>query len=423
MFVGVGASRVRDLFDQAQYKAPCIIFIDELDALGKSRGINPVGGHDEREQTLNQLLVEMDGFDSRHGVIIMAATNRPEILDQALLRPGRFDRQIFVDRPDIKGREQILQVHSKEVKLAENLDLKVIAGRTPGFVGADLANAINEAALLAARRDKKAVEMADLEEAIDRVVAGLEKKSRVMTKKEKEMTAYHEAGHALVASFLPNATPVHKVSIIPRGFSLGVTMFLPTEDRYLMTKAELLDQIGTALGGRVAEEFIFNEVSSGARDDLKRATETARMMVKEYGMSEKLGLVTFEGGYPSPFLAGQSASDGIYSDETAYQIDIEVKKIIDMMYTRVREILETRIGILRELAEVLLEREVIESDEFERIIQKAKSKDDELEEIPEQGKTSFSLKAVTDDEETVSSSVAKGDQFPSWEGEGVGNES
>jgi cell division protease FtsH len=370
MFVGVGASRVRDLFNQAQNKAPCIIFIDELDALGKTRGINPVGGHDEREQTLNQLLVEMDGFDTRNGVIIMAATNRPEILDSALLRPGRFDRQIFVDRPDIKGREQILQVHSKEVKLAEDIDLQVIAGRTPGFVGADLANVINEAALLAARQDKKAVEMCDLEEAIDRVVAGLEKKSRVMNKKEKEMTAYHEAGHALVATFLPNATPVHKVSIIPRGFALGVTMYLPNEDRYLMTKAELLDQIGTALGGRAAEELVFNEISSGARDDLRRATDIARMMVMEYGMSEKLGLVTFEGNRRPSFLLNQGYTDGTYSDETAHQIDLEVKNIIDDTYNKVREILENHLEILKELAQILLEKEVIESEEFERIVKK-----------------------------------------------------
>lgn len=375
MFVGVGASRVRDLFNQAQHKAPCIIFIDELDALGKSRGVNPVGGHDEREQTLNQLLVEMDGFDTRGGVIIMAATNRPEILDLALLRPGRFDRQIFVDRPDIKGREQILQVHAKEVKLAENVDWHVIAGRTPGFVGADLANIINEAALLAARHDKKAVEMSDLEEAIDRVVAGLEKKSRVMTKKEKEITAYHEAGHALAANFLPNAAPVHKVSIIPRGLALGVTMFLPTEDRYLMTKAELLDRIGTAVGGRIAEELIFNEVSSGARNDLNQATEIARMMVKEYGMSEKLGLVTFEGSHTSPFLAGTGYSEAVYSDETAYQIDVEVKTIIDDTYTRVRNILEERIDMLKELAQILLENEVVESEEFGRIV----GKEEEIE--------------------------------------------
>ena len=370
MFVGVGASRVRDLFHQAQHKAPCIIFIDELDALGKTRGVNPVGGHDEREQTLNQLLVEMDGFDSRVGVIIMAATNRPEILDQALLRPGRFDRQIFVDRPDIKGREAILRVHAKDVKLAENVDVNVIAGRTPGFVGADLANVVNEAALLAARRDKKAVEMSDLEEAIDRVVAGLEKKSRVMTKKEKELIAYHEAGHALVASCLPNATPVHKVSIIPRGLALGVTMFLPTEDRYLMTQAELLDQIGTALGGRVAEELTFQETTSGARDDLQRATEIARMMVTEYGMSEKLGLVTFENNYRSPFLDGYASTESAYSDTTAYQIDLEVKHIIDETYLRVRNILEQHLETLQELARVLLEKEVVEREEFDRIIGK-----------------------------------------------------
>ena len=383
MFVGVGASRVRDLFQQAEHKAPCIIFIDELDALGKSRGMNPAGGHDEREQTLNQLLVEMDGFDSRHGVIIMAATNRPEILDQALLRPGRFDRQIFVDRPDIKGREQILEVHSKEIKMSEEVDLTVIAARTPGFVGADLANVMNEAALLAARRDKKAVEMSDFEEAIDRVVSGLEKKSRVMSKREKEITAYHEAGHALVASFLPNATPVHKVSIIPRGFSLGVTMFLPTEDRYLMTKSELLDQIGSALGGRVAEELIFNEVSSGAQSDLKRSSEIARMMVKEYGMSESLGLVNFEGGYGSQFLNGPSYADGVYSDKTAYQIDLEVKRIIDDTYAKAKGIIEEHRGFLNTLAEVLLEKEVIEREEFEQIIGKASEPASDKTEEPE----------------------------------------
>ncbi|PIE33417.1 cell division protein FtsH [candidate division KSB3 bacterium] len=370
MFVGVGASRVRDLFQQAEHKAPCIIFIDELDALGKSRGSNPVGGHDEREQTLNQLLVEMDGFDSRHGVILMAATNRPEILDQALLRPGRFDRQIFVDRPDIAGREKILQVHAKDIKLADTVDLTVIAGRTPGFVGADLANVLNEAALLAARRDKQAVEMSDLEEAIDRVVAGLEKKSRVMTKKEKEITAYHEAGHALVSSFLPNATPVHKVSIIPRGFALGMTMFLPTEDRYLMTKSELLDRIGSLLGGRGAEELIFQETTSGAHDDLKRATEIARTMVKEYGMSDRLGLVTFDEGHASPFLMGSGMNSGAYSDTTASHIDSEIRAIIDNSYATVKGILEEHLDLLRKLAEVLLEKEVIEREEFEQIIGK-----------------------------------------------------
>jgi cell division protease FtsH len=379
MFVGVGASRVRDLFKQAQNKAPCIIFIDELDALGKTRGMNPMGGHDEREQTLNQLLVEMDGFDSRAGVIIMAATNRPEILDQALMRPGRFDRQIFVDRPDIKGREQILEVHSKEVKLADEIDLHVIAARTPGFVGADLANVINEAALLAARREKVVVEMNDLEEAIERVISGLEKKSRVMNKQEKEMTAYHEAGHALVATHLPHATPVHKVSIIPRGFALGVTTFLPTEDRYLMTKAELLDQIGTALGGRVAEELTFDEVSSGARDDLQKATEIARMMVTEYGMSDHLGLVTFEGSRRSPFLFNQGYGDGAYSDKTAYQIDLEIKAIIDQSYQDVRQILENHLETLKELAELLLEKEVIEHEEFEQILGRSRPQTDNRE--------------------------------------------
>ena len=397
MFVGVGASRVRDLFQQAEHKAPCIIFIDELDALGKSRGMNPAGGHDEREQTLNQLLVEMDGFDSRHGVIIMAATNRPEILDQALMRPGRFDRQIFVDRPDIKGREQVLKVHSKEIKMSEEIDLTVIAARTPGFVGADLANVMNEAALLAARRDKKAVEMSDFEEAIDRVVSGLEKKSRVMSKREKEITAYHEAGHALVASFLPNATPVHKVSIIPRGFSLGVTMFLPTEDRYLMTKSELLDQIGSALGGRIAEELVFDEVSSGAQSDLKRSSEIARMMVKEYGMSDSLGLVSFEGGYGSQFLNGPSYADGVYSEKTAYQIDLEVKRIVDETYARAKSIIEEHRDLLTSLAGVLLEKEVIEREEFEQLIGKTAESDGEG--FDEAGEVTEAVSNETDEDE------------------------
>jgi len=295
MFVGVGAARVRDLFAQAQQKAPCIIFIDELDALGKARGINPLSSHDEREQTLNQLLAEMDGFDTKTGVIIMGATNRPEILDPALLRPGRFDRHILVDRPDIKGREEILKVHVKNVKIAKDVDLKVIAARTPGFVGADLANLVNEAALLAARKNKQSVTMEDFEEAIDRVVAGLEKKKRVMSRKEKEIVAYHETGHALIAEFLETTDPVHKISIIPRGIAaLGYTMQLPTEDRYLMTKKELLDRLCVLLGGRVAEEIKFGEISTGAHNDLYRATDIAKSMVKEYGMSEKLGYVAFE---------------------------------------------------------------------------------------------------------------------------------
>ncbi|HWP46050.1 MAG TPA: ATP-dependent zinc metalloprotease FtsH [Candidatus Limnocylindrales bacterium] len=369
MFVGVGAARVRDLFHQAQQKAPCIIFIDELDALGKTRGGSSIGGHDEREQTLNQLLVEMDGFDSRKGIIVMAATNRPEILDPALLRPGRFDRQILVDRPDINGREKILQVHARQVKLGKEVDLRVIASRTPGFVGADLANVVNEAALLGARRNKSEVGMPELEEAIDRVVAGLEKKSRIMSKKEREIVAYHESGHALVAAFLPHTDPVHKVSIIPRGIAaLGYTQYLPGEDRYLMTKSELLDRLCVALGGRVAEEIIFGEVSTGAHDDLQKATQIARRMVKEFGMSERLGLVTFERERKSLFLDNGLGVGKDYSEQTAYEIDLEVKRLIDETYDRVKEILETHRDKLEHLAKVLLEKEVVEGEEFKRII-------------------------------------------------------
>lgn len=369
MFVGVGAARVRDLFHQAQQKAPCIIFIDELDALGKTRGGSSLGGHDEREQTLNQLLVEMDGFDSRKGIIVMAATNRPEILDPALLRPGRFDRQILVDRPDINGREKILQVHARQVKLGKEVDLRVIASRTPGFVGADLANVVNEAALLGARRNKSEVGMPELEEAIDRVVAGLEKKSRIMSKKEREIVAYHESGHALVATFLPHTDPVHKVSIIPRGIAaLGYTQYLPGEDRYLMTKSELLDRLCIALGGRVAEEIIFGEVSTGAHDDLQKATQIARRMVKEFGMSERLGLVTFERERKSLFLDNGLGVGKDYSEQTAYEIDLEVKRLIDETYDRVKEILETHRDKLEHLAKVLLEKEVVEGEEFKRIV-------------------------------------------------------
>ena len=336
MFVGVGAARVRDLFTQAQQKAPCIIFIDELDALGKARGINPMGGHDEREQTLNQLLVEMDGFNTEKGVIIMAATNRPEILDPALLRPGRFDRHVMIDKPDVKGREAILKVHSKGVTLSPEVDLKVIAARTPGFVGADLANIVNEAALLAARKDKKEVDMKDFDEAIDRVIAGLEKKNRRMNEKEKEIVAYHEAGHAIVAEMLPNADPVHKVSIIPRGIgALGYTQQLPTEDRYLMTKEELLDRMGVLLGGRIAEELHFKEISTGAQNDLLRATDIAERMVREYGMSD-LGLVTFERERRPLFLEtglGYDTGRSI-SEETSRSIDQEVRKIIEQARER-----------------------------------------------------------------------------------------
>jgi cell division protease FtsH len=370
MFVGVGAARVRDLFAQAQTHAPCIIFIDELDALGKARGVNPMGRHDEQEQTLNQLLAEMDGFAPNTGVIIMAATNRPEILDPALLRPGRFDRHVLVDRPDIIGREEILRIHTRTIKLAPETDLKVIAQRTPGFVGADLANIVNEAALLAARKNKEAVEMADIEEAIDRVVAGLEKKRRLMSKKEKEIVAFHESGHATVASLLPNADPVHRISIIPRGISaLGYTLQLPTEDRYLMTKSELLDRLAVLMGGRVAEEIIFGEISTGAHNDLQRATDIATSMVKEYGMSEKLGYVTFEKEKKPLFLPTTFGSSKEYSEETARQIDEEVKKIVDETYRRVKEILLGKKEKLIELAKLLMEKEVIEEPDLKRVLQ------------------------------------------------------
>lgn len=370
MFVGVGASRVRDLFAQAQEKAPCIIFIDELDALGKARGMNPLSSHDEREQTLNQLLSEMDGFDTKTGVIIMGATNRPEILDPALLRPGRFDRHVLVDRPDIKGREEILAVHIKGVKIDKDVDLKVVAARTPGFVGADLANLVNEAALLAARKNKQSVTMEEFEEAIDRVVAGLEKKKRVMSKKEKEIVAYHETGHALMAEFLETADPVHKISIIPRGIAaLGYTMQLPTEDRYLMTKNELLDRLCVLLGGRVAEEIQFGEISTGAQNDLFRATDIAKSMVKEYGMSEKLGYVTFEGNRKPLFLdINPNFGQKDYSEETAREIDNEVKLIIDESYKRVKTILSDKKEILEKVAQTLLEKESIDGEELRLLI-------------------------------------------------------
>ncbi len=376
MFVGVGAARVRDLFAEAEKRAPCIIFIDEIDALGKARGIGGLAGNDEREQTLNQLLAEMDGFDTKKGVIILAATNRPEILDPALLRAGRFDRQILVDRPDVVGREAILKVHARKVKLADDVDLEIIAKRTPGFVGADLANLINEAALLAVRKGKDRVGMKELEEAIDRIVAGLEKKKRVMSKKEKEIVAVHETGHALVAESVPHGDPVHRISIIPRGIgALGYTLQLPTEDRYLMTKEELLDKIAVLLGGRGAEELTFHEISTGAQNDLERATDIARRMVMSYGMSEKLGLVTFdktphptflEGNYPVPGQGGKE-----YSEKTAYLIDEEVQEIIKATYDRVKEILTAHRDDLKKVSETLMEKEVLEGEAFRKMIGKA----------------------------------------------------
>jgi cell division protease FtsH len=365
MFVGVGAARVRDLFGQAEAKAPCIVFIDELDALGKVRIQTPMGSHEEREQTLNQLLAEMDGFDGRKGVIIMGATNRPEVLDPALLRPGRFDRQVLVDKPDVRGREDILRIHVKNVKVADNVDLKVLAARTAGFAGADLANLVNEAALLAARRDKTAVEMKDFDEAIDRVIAGLEKK-RVMSDKERRIVAYHESGHAIVATVLPGLDPVHKISIVQRGFgALGYTMQLPLEDRYLMTRQDLHSQLAVLLGGRSAEEIAFGEISTGAQNDLQRATDIARAMVTEFGMSEALGAVNYNGHKKGMFLDTPFAQErGNYAEKTAQKIDAEVKRILTEAHEEARRVLRERRQVLDVLSERLLEKEVIESDEL-----------------------------------------------------------
>ncbi|NOT21530.1 MAG: ATP-dependent zinc metalloprotease FtsH [Nitrospiraceae bacterium] len=371
MFVGVGASRVRDLFEQAKAKAPCIIFIDELDALGKARGAGPMA-HEEREQTLNQLLVEMDGFDPRIAVILMAATNRPEILDPALLRPGRFDRQVLVDRPDKIGRLAILRVHAKRVALGPDADLEVIAGMTPGFSGADLANIINEATLLAVRRNKEQVDLSELQEAVERVVAGLEKKNRVLNKMEKERVAYHEVGHALVALSFPGADPIQKISIIPRGIAaLGYTLQLPTEDRFLMAKTELENKIAVLLGGRNAEELIFGEASTGAQNDLVRATDIAKSMVKSYGMSEKLGTVTLDRERQPLIMQIQAPREkGDYSEETAREIDCEVRRIIDEQYDRVRWLLAEKKRVLVEGAKTLLDREVISGSELKAIMDK-----------------------------------------------------
>jgi cell division protease FtsH len=373
MFVGVGAARVRDLFAQAQEKAPSIIFIDELDALGKARGISPImGGHDEREQTLNQLLAELDGFDTQKGVMILAATNRPEILDPALLRPGRFDRQVVLDRPDLRGREKILRVHVRDVTLAPDVDLSLVAARTPGFVGADLANLVNEAALHAARTSKEAVGLIDFDEAIDRVVGGLERRSRVINPKEKEIVAYHEAGHALVAESRPHADRVAKISVIPRGVAaLGYTQQQPTEDRYLMTRTELLDRLDVLLGGRVAEELTFDDVSTGAQDDLQRATDMARHMVARYGMSKALGLATFESPREALFLAVPSMAQREYSEETARRIDDEIRALLESAHRRVHETLTARRETLASLAKLLIEKEVVSREDLALLLASA----------------------------------------------------
>ncbi|GLC95823.1 ATP-dependent zinc metalloprotease FtsH [Cupriavidus sp. TA19] len=371
MFVGVGAARVRDLFNQAETKAPCIIFIDELDALGKTRALGAVTGNDEREQTLNQLLVEMDGFDTNKGVIIMAATNRPEILDLALLRPGRFDRHIALDRPDLKGREQILKVHIKNVILTPDVDLTKLAARTPGFAGADLANLVNEAALLAARKGKDAVGMTDFDEALDRIIGGLEKKNRVMNSQEKETIAYHEAGHAIVAESRPHADRVSKVSIIPRGVAaLGYTQQTPTEDRYLLKQSELLDRLDVLLGGRMAEQIVFGDVSTGAQNDLQRATDMARQMITQFGMSEQLGLATYE-DMPNPLFSAPGLvprERKEYSESTAQLIDAEVRKILGDASERVKQTLLGNRHKLDALAKLLLEQEVVDRPVLELLL-------------------------------------------------------
>ncbi|MGI9951684.1 ATP-dependent zinc metalloprotease FtsH [Moorellaceae bacterium AZ2] len=369
MFVGVGASRVRDLFDQAKKNAPCIVFIDEIDAVGRQRGAGLGGGHDEREQTLNQLLVEMDGFSPNEGIIIIAATNRPDILDPALLRPGRFDRQIVVDVPDINGRKEILKVHVRGKPLDANVDLDVLARRTPGFTGADLANMVNEAALLAARRGKKKISMQEMEEAIERVIAGPEKKSRVISEFEKRLVAYHEAGHALLGHYLPHTDPLHKVSIIPRGRAGGYTLLLPKEDRRYMTKSQILDQVTMLLGGRVAEELVLNEVSTGAQNDLERATELVRKMITEFGMSEELGPLTFGRKQETVFLGRDIARDRNYSEAVAFSIDKEARRIIDECYNRAEQMLKDHMEELHLVAKALMEKETLEAEEFTAIIE------------------------------------------------------
>ncbi len=368
MFVGVGASRVRDLFEQAKMHAPSIIFMDEIDAVGRHRGAGLGGGHDEREQTLNQLLVEMDGFDIKDNVILVAATNRPDILDPALLRPGRFDRQIVIDRPDLKGRLAILKVHSKNKPLAKGVDLEVLARRTPGFTGADIANLMNEGALLAARHGKKKIEMIELEESIDRVMAGPERKTRLISDKEKQVIAYHEAGHALVAHTLPNTDPVHKISIIPRGRALGYTLTLPTEDRYLVSRTELIDELAMLLGGRVAEELTFKDSTTGAQNDLDRATKLARQMVCEYGMSEKLGPLTLGQKQEQVFLGKDFAHTPDYSPEIAYEIDKEIRRMIDDAWEEAHKILTSKKDTLDHIAKALIDNETIEKGDLSKLL-------------------------------------------------------
>jgi cell division protease FtsH len=388
MFVGVGASRVRDLFEQAKQNSPCIIFMDEIDAVGRHRGAGMGGGHDEREQTLNQLLVEMDGFEMKDNIILIAATNRPDILDPALLRPGRFDRQIVVDRPDRKGRKQILEVHTRGKPLAKAINLDSLAGQTPGFTGADLANLINEAALLTARQNKREITMGELEEGIMRVIAGPEKKSRVMSEKERLVTAYHELGHAIVGQLLPNTDPVHKISIISRGQALGYTISLPTEDKFLTTRAELTDTMAMTLGGRAAEEIVFGEITTGASNDLEKVTETAKQMVMRFGMSERLGPRVFGHDRSQPFLGREFSSEPDYSDEIAREIDDEIRRIVEEAHQTAKDILVERRDVMEQISRILLERETIDAEEFVKLLEGASEEEvfgepEEEERVPE----------------------------------------
>jgi cell division protease FtsH len=388
MFVGVGASRVRDLFEQAKKSAPCLVFIDEIDAVGRQRGAGLGGGHDEREQTLNQLLVEMDGFDPNSGIIVIAATNRPDILDPALLRPGRFDRRIVVDNPDAKGRRAILDVHVRGKPLGEDANLDALARRTPGFSGADLANMVNEAALLAARRGKKRIGRSEMDEAIERVIAGPQRKSRILSPKERELTAYHEGGHALLGKLLPHANPPHKVTILPRGMALGYTLPLPQEEKYTLTRGEILDNVAAILGGRVAEEIIFGEITTGAANDFEKATELARKMVTEFGMSDKLGPLTLGTKHGPVFLGRDLVESRNYSDEIAYEIDKEVRRIIDECYGRARQVLTEHKQTLERIARALLDRESLESDELDTLIAGRPLPPDDLTPAPTPASTS-----------------------------------
>ena len=369
MFVGVGASRVRDLFEQAKQNSPCIIFMDEIDAVGRQRGAGLGGGHDEREQTLNQLLVEMDGFDAKGGIIMIAATNRPDILDPALLRPGRFDRQIVVDRPDLPGREKILSVHTRGKPLGNDISIETLARSTPGFTGADLANLVNEAALLAARHDKDQIDQSEMEEAIDRVIAGPERKTRLISDKEKEITAYHEAGHAIVGALLPEADPVHKITIIPRGQALGVTMSLPTEDRFMMSRGQLRAQLAMMLGGRAAESVIFDEITTGASNDLERVTQTARQMVTKFGMSEKLGPLALGQNNGQVFMGRDFNAQPDYSDEIAFQIDKEIRRIVDESYDTAEDLLVRNRALLDKLSKDLIEYETVDAKHLARLVE------------------------------------------------------